>query len=154
LLGTQSFLVLDADRTARADDRELRFFIDVEAEDIRPRVVAHDIEVVLATRDVTQVQVRRQDLFAAKIRSGKHLPQGVDNTAAPTRKDGLRRIPTWGDVGGWVVGASRELVAGQDETAALQCDIDVSNTGRVEPSPKPQISRSEAVGMSLRCLPK
>src|SRR5207244_811052 len=30
----------------------------------------------------------------------------------------------------------------------------VSNTGRVEPSPKPQTRRSAAVGISLRCLPR
>jgi hypothetical protein len=29
----------------------------------------------------------------------------------------------------------------------------VSKTGNVEPSPKPQTSRSIAVGISLRCLP-
>jgi hypothetical protein len=51
-LGARSFLTLDADRITRADDRGLRFFIDVEAEDVGPRIVAHDIEVVFATRDV------------------------------------------------------------------------------------------------------
>ena len=33
------------------------------------------------------------------------------------------------------------------------CPIGVSSTVSVEPSPKPQISRSIAVGISLRCLP-
>ena len=31
---------------------------------------------------------------------------------------------------------------------------EVSNTGSVEPSPNPQIRRSEAVGISLRCFPR
>jgi hypothetical protein len=51
-LGARSFLALDADRIARADDRGLRFFIDVETEDVGPRIVAHDIEIVFAARDV------------------------------------------------------------------------------------------------------
>jgi hypothetical protein len=30
----------------------------------------------------------------------------------------------------------------------------VSNTGSVDPSPNPQTSRSDAVGMIFRCLPR
>jgi hypothetical protein len=42
------------------------------------------------------------------------------------------------------------------EVAEGKFDLDVagvSKTGRVVPSPKPQMSRSMAVGISLRCLP-
>lgn len=31
---------------------------------------------------------------------------------------------------------------------------DVSNTGSVDPSPKPQMRRSDAVGINLRCFPR
>ena len=51
-LGAPSFLALDADGITRADDRGLWFFIDVEAEDVWPRIVTHGIEVVFATCDI------------------------------------------------------------------------------------------------------
>ena len=44
-------------------------FVDMQLEDIRARVVAHDIEVELAARDVAQVQVRVENSRFAQQRT-------------------------------------------------------------------------------------
>ncbi len=84
-----SFFAIDAYGIGHSDDHWPRFLIHVEAKYGGPRIVPHDIKVELPSCDVSHVQVRPQDTFTRKVGTGEHLPQGIDNTTATTRKDGL-----------------------------------------------------------------
>src|SRR5947209_1462530 len=110
--GNLLFLALDAEWIGHPDDHWLGFFIHAEAKNVRPRIVSYDIKIVFAPCDVSQIQVRRQNPFTRKVGAGKYLSQGIDNTTAPTRKDSLWFITKWCVVGGWIIAAACELVAG------------------------------------------
>src|SRR5450759_3683783 len=92
----------------------------MEAKDVGPRIVPHDIKVELPPRNFSHVQVRRQDTFARKVGTGEHLPKGIDNTTATTRNDGLWLITKCCLVDIRVIGTTGELVTGQDKTATFQ----------------------------------
>jgi len=60
-------------------DRRAWPLVDLEPEDVRPGVVAHDVEVPLALGDERRVELGVQDLFRVEDRTGDELPEGVDD---------------------------------------------------------------------------
>jgi hypothetical protein len=63
-------------------DRALGILVHAQLEHVGARVVAGNVEVVLAPRDVVEVQLRVQDLLFIETRPGQHRTEGTDDRSA------------------------------------------------------------------------
>src|SRR5580704_13019532 len=59
-----------------------------ELEDVRPRVVADYIQIVLASRNQTTVQLRTVNRFTLKGRLDQYLSQWINDAGAPFYQHG------------------------------------------------------------------
>ena len=70
--------------------RPFRLLVHVELKDIRPRIMACNIQVVFAPDYLRAIDLGDQDLFALHVRSGKKIAERIDNTAAAATNDYVR----------------------------------------------------------------
>src|SRR5262249_16373937 len=87
-------------------DGLLGAFVDVELEHVGARVVAEDVEVILAADDVCAVDFGGEDGFALEIRPGEKIAEGIDNTASAARDHGIRVVAEWRAVVGREISAA------------------------------------------------
>src|SRR6266853_2598980 len=57
------------------------------------------------------------------MRSGKKIPEGVDDATAAAANDGFRLFSKDGTIVGWEITATVELVARKHETSSLDSDV-------------------------------
>ncbi len=98
-------------------DGRFRACVDGKLEDIRSRIVANDIKIVLSARDRPTVDFRDLDRLAGEIGFDEHIAKRIDNARPAPDQDGSRIIPLNGcDVDRTI--AAREILTGRDDKAA------------------------------------
>src|SRR6266478_6013193 len=91
--------------------------VDRELEDVRARVVSHHVEIVLAARDLVEIELRGEDRLLLEGRPSEDLSGRVDDAAAPAHQQRLGSIAQRiGDVRRHV-GAPQDLAGAEHETA-------------------------------------
>src|SRR5271157_2102432 len=65
--------------------RAFGLFVHVELENVGPRVMADNIQVVLATDDLSAIDLGEQNRLAFKVRSGKKIAKRIDDATAAAR---------------------------------------------------------------------
>src|SRR5579883_3069953 len=105
------------------DNRRLRVFVDMQRENIGSGIVANHIEIEFASRNVSQIKLRRQDALLIVVGASKHLTQGTHDATASTRDDGLRVISERSLVVRRIIAPPGKLIAGEDEAAPFQRDM-------------------------------
>src|SRR5207253_7946253 len=64
--------------------------VDGELEDVGTRVVPGDVEVVLAARDLAEVQLGTEDRLLFENRSHQHFAGRIDDAAAAPHQERMR----------------------------------------------------------------
>ena len=119
--------------------RRLGRLVDDEPEHVRSCVVAGDIEVELAPRDLIQIDVGEQDLLAVAGGPARTSPSGLMMQLPPVPKDIIGSLlgKRLGDSRRGV-GAARELVGAEStKQSSLERDVRIVDS---------HVSRLSAVG--------
>src|SRR5262245_1448651 len=95
----------------------------MELEDIRPSIVAHNIQVVLPTHNLRAVNFRDEDGFTLRVGASKKITKWIDNATSPTADDGVGIFPKSGTIVCRKIAAAIELIAGENETTPLNGNV-------------------------------
>ncbi len=85
--------------------------------------MAHDVEVKLTAGDFVKIEFGAQDARTIEKRPREDFAQRVDDATTAARHDRLRIVALGCGIIIWVVAATRELVARENEAPALQSDV-------------------------------
>src|SRR5216683_783334 len=111
--------------------RLIRLLVDVELKDIRPGIVAHNIQVVLASDDLGAIDLGDQNSFAVRVGSGKKIAEGIDNTTATAANERIRIFSKGRMILSRKVAPTVELVARKHEAPPLDGDVPHRSDPRV-----------------------
>src|SRR5208283_1915220 len=70
-------------------DRFLGPLVDLQLEDVRARIVTHDVEIVLPTHDLRAINLCGQDRFALPVGASEKIPERIDDATPTARHDGI-----------------------------------------------------------------
>src|SRR4029077_17256405 len=103
--------------------RLLRTLINLEMKNVRPRIVANNIQIIFSTRNLRAINLRRQNWLAAGVRSSEKIPERIDDATPSSRHD---RIGISSKRRGIVLGKITlpvELIAGEHKATSLNRDM-------------------------------
>src|SRR5262249_26886842 len=98
-------------------------FIDFQMEDIRPRIVARDVEVEFAHGNQIHVEVRHDQGFLIEYWFGYIVAKWINDATASTCYHAARRITKFGIQAGWLILKAVILVGAQHEAPTLDSDM-------------------------------
>ncbi len=127
-----------AGRALGGDDGRHRTLVDVEAEDVGARIVTRHVEVVLAARDLAEVELRDENHRTLEMRAGKNLAERRDDAASAAHQHRARVVVLDRVVVFGAVRTGEVLTGTQHKTTTLERHVP-----RMVES---QVSRSSAVG--------
>jgi len=105
--------------------------VDVQLKNVGARIVAYDIEVVLAANNLLEINFGEEDCFAIGVGSSKEIAKGINDATATATDYGFRIIAELGVVIVGKVAAALKLIAGEHEATSLDGDVADSGEPRV-----------------------
>lgn len=83
----------------------------------------YGVKIKLGFGQQITIQFGQQDCLVFKVWAGKKFSKGIDNTASSAGDYGLRPVTECGFVVFGKVATAIELIAPENETAALRCNM-------------------------------
>lgn len=105
--------------------------VDLQLKNVGARIVADDIEVVLAANNLPEINFGEEDCFAIGVGSSKEIAKGINDATATATDYGFRVIAKLGVVIVGKVAAALKLIAGEHEATPLEGDVADSGEPRV-----------------------
>jgi hypothetical protein len=105
------------------DDLKARFFIDLQPEHVRTRVVPCHVQVELPFGNLAGVEISCKDLFIRIIWLRQQATERIDDHAAATHQYGLRIVSLDRRLFRGIIAATNILAGREYETPAFERDV-------------------------------
>lgn len=83
----------------------------------------HSVKIKFGPWQLAAVKFSDQNVFVLKIGSRDEFAKRINNTAATSGENSLRRITEGASEVFWEISTTAELIASEDETTALRRDV-------------------------------